>query len=197
MVFSHSDVRCKPRQTMRELKQLNPSESISKRRLIFDEGWNDKFNRLTVYVVFSPLIFLPIATLFKEKFVSTNDIFILYFVFPVSIAFGLYIFYRNATEKRLAKIETDLDRQAIRKLIIEYADKNQFEIYLKSNDCIIINESLESLSSAYKKSRIFFVQDNVVLFTIIRDNFKINIPTLFTHLFLKYDLTKLLKKAST
>ncbi len=182
---------------MRELKQLNPTESISKRRLIFEEGWYDKFNRLTVYVVFSPFIFLPIATLFKEKFVSTNDIFILYFVFPVSIAFGLYIFYRNATEKRLAKIETDLDRQAIRKLLIEYAEKNQFEIYRKSIDYIIINESFDSLSSAYKKTRIFFVQDNVVLFTIIRDYFKLNIPTLFTHLFLKYDLAKLLKKAST
>jgi hypothetical protein len=182
---------------MREIKKLNPTESISKRRLIFDEGWDDKFNRLTVYLVFSPLIFLPISMFFNEKFTNTNETFILHWVFPISIIFGLYMFYRTATEKHLIKIDTQLDRQTIRKLLLDYAEKNNFEVYRKSNDCLIFNESFDTWSSAYKKTRIFFVQDNIVLFTVIRDNFRLNLPTLFTHLFLKRDLTKLLKKAGT
>lgn len=182
---------------MRELKKINTDESILKRRLVFDEGWLDKFNRLTVYIVFSPLILLPVVMFFKEKFVSPNDTFILYYIFPISIAVGLYIFYRNATEKQLTKIDTNFDRQTIRKLLLDYADKNQFEIYRKSNDCLIFNESFDSWTSAYKKTRIFFVQDNLVLFTVIRDNFRLNMPILFTHLFIKKDLRKMLRKAST
>jgi hypothetical protein len=181
---------------MREIKKLNTEQSISKRRLVFDEGWLDKFNRLAVYIVFSPFIFLPVIMSFKENFVSPNDRFILSYVFPVSIAFGLYIFYRNATEKRLIKIKTSMDRQTIRKMLLGYADKNQLEIYRKSNDCLIFNESFDSWTLAYKKTRIFFVQDNLVLFTVIRDNFNLNMPTLFTHLFLKHDLTKIFRKSN-
>jgi hypothetical protein len=182
---------------MREIKKLNPDESISKRRLIFDEGWLDKFNRLTVYVVFSPFIFLPAVMFFNEKFTSPNDKFILYCIFPISMFLGLYVFYRNATEKLLSKIDTDLDRQEARQLLLEYAEKQGYEIYRKSNDCLIFNETYSDFSSAFKKTRIFFVQDNIVLFAVIRDSFRLNIPSLFAHLFLKRDMTRLLKKAST
>lgn len=182
---------------MRELIKLNPEDSISKRRLIFDEGWLDKFNRLAVYVVFSPFIFLPVVMFMKEKFVSPNDEFILHWVLPTSFLFGLYIFYRNATEKRLIKVSTDLDRQTIKKIILEYAVKNQHEIYRKSDNCIILNEAYSDWTSAHKKTRIFFFKDNLLLFTVIRDGFKLNLPTLFTHIFLKRDLTKLVKTASS
>jgi hypothetical protein len=182
---------------MREIKKLNPEESISKRRLVFDESWLDKFNRLTVYLVFSPLIFLPVIMFFNEKNTNPNDTFILHYVFPISILIGLYIFYRNATEKLLSKINTDLARQEARRLLLEYAEKEGFEIYRKSSDCLIFNETYSDFSSDYKKTRIFFIQDNIVLFVVIRDSFKLNIPTLFTHLFLKRDIIRLLKKVIT
>jgi hypothetical protein len=183
---------------MRKLKNLNPLESISKRRLIFDEDWNDKFNRLAVYLVFSPLILLPLLIMyFQEKYTNSNETFVLYWVFPISIILGLYMLYRNATEKQLVKINAQIDSLTIRKLLLDYAEKNNFEVYRKSNNCLIFNESFDIWSSDSKKTRIFFVQDNNVLFTVIQDNFRLNLPTMFTHILLKRDITKLLKKAST
>lgn len=182
---------------MREIKKLYPDESISQRRLIFEEGLLDKFNRLAVYVIFFPFIFFPVFMFFNEKFVSPNDKFFLYCVFPVSILLGLYAFYRNATEKRLIKVDTHLGREEARQLLLEYAKKQGFEIYRKSNDCLVFNEAYSDFSSTFKKTIIFFVQDNVVLFAVIRDGFKLNIPTFFTHLILKHDMTKLLIKAGT
>lgn len=184
-------------ETMRELRNINTDESISKRRLIFDESWLDKFNRLTIYIVFSPLIFFPTIMFFNEKFTNPNDVAFFYLLAPPSVIFGLYIFYRNATEKNLRTIETHLDRQSIRKILLENAKKNQYEIYRKSNDCLIFNEAYSDSNSAYKKTRIFFFQDNHVLYTVIRDGFRLNLPILFSQLFLKYELTKMLTKANT
>jgi hypothetical protein len=182
---------------MRDISKLNTDESVTKRRLIFYESWHDKFNRLTVYIIISPLIYLPIIMFFNTNFSNSNETFILYYVCPFSIFLGLYVIYRNATEKRLSKIDTELDKQTARRLLLEYAEKQGYEIYRKSNDCLIFNESSSDFSSAYKKTRIFFIHDNIVLFGVLRDNFRVNIPTLTTHLFLKRDMTKLLGKAST
>jgi hypothetical protein len=182
---------------MRTLRKLNPEESISKRRLIFDEDWLDKFNRLTVYIVFFPFIFLPIVMLLNEKFVGPNDEFILHWVLPASFILGVYTWYRNATEKRLIKVDAQFDSQTIRKLLLEYAKKNQYEIYRKSNGYIILNDTYSYWSSKYKKTGIFFSQDNLLLFTVIRDGFRLNLPTLFTHLFLKRDLIIMMQKTNT
>jgi hypothetical protein len=180
---------------MRELKKLNPEDSISKRQLIFNEDWSDKFNRLMVYVFSSPFIFLPIVMILNEKFLNSNEEFVLYCVLPASFIFGLYTCYRNATEKRLSKIDTNLSRQTIKKLLLEYAEKNRYEIYRKSDGCVILNEAYGN-SICYKKTRIFFFRDNLILFTVIRDGFRLNLPTLFTHLFLKRNLVRMLKKVS-
>ena len=183
---------------MRELQKINIVTSVSKKWLTFDEGWSDKFNRLTVLILFGQFIFLPIMLIANEKFTSPNDYFILHWVLPTSILIGLYGIFRGLTEKRLIKITTSQDRQTIKKTILEYAEKNQLEVYRKSNDCIILNSpSYMDINTSYKKTRIFFFNDSLLLFTVIRDNFKVDLPIFFTHFFVKRDLTKMLTKACT
>ena len=179
---------------MREIKNLNTDESIVKKRLVFDEGWDDKFNHIGIYIIFSPFLYLPITLYFNEKFTSPNDEIILHYIFPISILFGLYIFYRNATEKRLIKIVTHINRKKARQILLEYAEKQGYEIYRKSSDCLIFNEEYSDLSSSFKKTRIIFVQDNFILFAVIRDGARFNFPTIFTHLFLKLKFRHLFKK---
>lgn len=179
---------------MREIIKLHPQESMSQSRLVFEESWLDKFNTLTVYLVFSPFILLPVEMYLNESFINPNERFILYCVLPISVLSGLYIYYRSATEKRLTKIHTSLKRQDARQLLLNYAEKKGYEIYLKSNDCLIFNETYDDWNSNYKKTRIFFVQDKIIMFCIIRDSFKINMPILFSHLFLKVELKKLVKE---
>ena len=183
---------------MRELRKINIDISISKKWLTFDESWADKFNRLIVLMLFGQFIFAPLMLIAAESFTSSNDKFILYWVLPSSILVGLFGIFRCLTEKRLIKIDTLQDRQSIKKTILEYAEKNQLEIYRKSNDCIILNSpnSLD-IHTPHKRTQIFLFKDGLLLFTVIRDNFRVNLPIFFTHFFVKYDLAKLLKKAST
>jgi len=183
---------------MRELRKINVGASVSKKWLTFDEGWSYKFNRLAVLVFFGQFIFLPIMLIAQETFTGPNDEFILHWVIPTSILIGLYGIFRGLTEKRLIKINTTKDRQTIKKTILEYAEIHQLEVYRKSNDCIILNSPIYlDLNTAHKKTRIFFFNDNLLLFTVIRDNFRIDLPVFFTHFFVKRDLTKMLTKTST
>lgn len=181
---------------MRLLKNLNIKECFTKRRLVFDESLYDKFETLAVYFYFLPFIILPIQSIFKDKFVNSNETFLLYSIYPISIFIGLYIIYRKATEKYLMKIEANLGRAALIKLINEYANYNQLEVFRKTNECIIINEFYSNRNHRNYKIYIFFSKDNLILFTILRNSIKINLPVLFTHFFLKHDLKKMIKNAS-
>lgn len=183
---------------MRELRKINIDASVSKKWLTFDEGWTDKFNRLTVLILFGQFIFIPVMLITHEKFTNPNDEFILHWILPTSTLIGVYGIFRGLTDKRLIEINTSHDRQTIKKIILEYAEKNQLEIYRKSNDLIILNSpSYIDINTSHKKTRIFFFNDGLLLFTVIRDNFKVDLPVFFTHFFIKHDLTKLLTKAST
>ena len=183
---------------MRELHRINIDASISKKWLTFDESWLDKFNRLTVIILFGQFIIVPVMLITNEKFTSVNDKFILHWVLPTSILVGVYGIFRGLTEKRLITISTSLDRQTVKKIILKFAEENQFEVYRKSSDCIILNSpSFADVNTAHKKTRVFFFNDGLLLFTVIRDNFRIDLPVFFTHFFVKHDLTKRLKTAST
>jgi len=110
----------------------------------------------------------------------------------MSILFGLYVIYRKATEKHLFKVNSAFDKQKNKQLLLNYAAKYGWQVYKNSNDCLIFNEQTSYFNSRYKKSMIFIVKDNLVLFTILKDNYRLNIPSLTSHLFLKHDLKKLL-----
>ena len=182
---------------MRQINKIDIDKSISKEKLVFDENWSDKFNRLAVHLTSSLLIYLPINSMLNDHFQNTNEYFILYVLYPISILIGTYIIYRNATEKQLIKISVSLDRKEIRNILIKLSEKRQYEIYRKSNDCLIFNQSIGDSNTNYKKTIIFIIKDNTLLFTVLRDNVKLNIPTMFTHLFLKRDLSKLLSSSQS
>jgi hypothetical protein len=183
---------------MREIRKINVSESIKKRQLIFDESWMDKFNTLAVLILFGQLIYLPLIVVNYDNLANTEETPTIYWTFPILILIGLYVIIRGLTEKRLIKVTTMHDKQTIRTALLDYADRNKFEVYRDSANCIILNSpNYMDLSSSTCKTRIFLFKDGLLLFTVIRDNFKINLPVLFTHLFIKRDIIRSLDKAST
>lgn len=180
---------------MRRIAKINIDQSVSRQKLIFEEEWLDKFDRIVIYLFLSGLVIYPILIIMAADFNNKNDkIFSLTFL-PLVILFGIYVIYRKATEKLLFKINTPFDRQKNRQILLEYADKKQFEIYRRSNDCLIFNESISDFNPRYKKSMVFIVKNNVVYFTILKEQFKLNLPTLTSHLFLKSDLKKMFRQS--
>lgn len=178
---------------MRRIVKINIEESVSQNKLIFQEEWLDKFDRMVVYLFGSGIVLFSILTLNKADFTNPNEKFIALSILPLSIVFGLYVVYRKATEKRLFTLTTPFDRQKNKQILLNYADKQQLEVYRKSNDCLILNESISDFNPSYKKSMVFILKDNQVFFTILKDQFKLNLPTLTSHLYLKHDLKKLFK----
>jgi len=166
---------------------------MAKRRLVIEERWYDQLNRLYVYVILCIIMILLGMISYNEKPINLTDIFVVSVIF----LFLLYVFYRNATEKHLFKTKTPLNKEEIRERLLAYAEKRDFEVYRQSNDYLILNEDHSTWGPRYKKTRIFFIQDNQLLFTVIRDNFRVNLPTLTTHLFMKYDMAKLLRQTQT
>ena len=176
---------------MRKIENINVTESINKQRLIFEEEWSDKLDRVFIYFVFSLCTILPLITIIHADFNNQNDKIFSLLLFILVFPSGLYILYRKATEKNLFKITTPFDKEKNRQLLLDFAEKKDFEIYLKSDDYLIFNESIDDFHANCKKSMIFITEDNLVLFTVIQDRDKINLPTLSFHLFLKYNLKKL------
>ena len=173
---------------MRKIENLNIEESINRQRLVFAEKSLDIFDRFTVYVLFGALAFYNGLTIYKADFNGFGDIIITVLL----LLFGIYVIYRKATEKRLFKIKTSFDRKENRKILLEFADEKKLEIYMDSKECIILNDAFDKSDSSYKKTMIFIIEDDLVLFTILKDQYRLNIPTLTTHIFVKYNLSKML-----
>lgn len=180
---------------MRHIVKVNIEQSVNKQKLVFEEEWSDKIDRVAIYIFFSGFIIYPLLLIFKADFSNSNDKFFSLTILPVFVLFGCYVIYRKATEKLLFKIITDFDKQKNREILLDYADKVKLEIHRKSNDLLIFNETIGDFNTSHKKSIVLIIKDNIVFFTILKDQFRLNLPTLTSHIFLKNDLKKILKQS--
>ncbi len=179
---------------MKHIAKFDIDRSFVKRRHIFEEDWSDKFDRFAKYFLFSILIITLIETMTDRTYSNVNDLFVAVTIFQCLILFSAYIIYRKAKEKSFFNLSTPLNRQMKKQLLLEFADIQQLEIYRKSNDSIILIEYTNSLNSNWGKSMIFIIADNLILFTILREGYRLDFPTLTSHIFLKHNLRSLLKK---
>ena len=176
---------------MRNLKELNITESIKREKLIYTENWFDKLDRIVIYLFFTWGFVLPFLVYFNphRDFSKTGIEFYLIFIFSI---FCAYVIFRKATEKKLTKIESEFDTEKNKELINEYCQKMGFEKYRNSKNIIIYNSvNPLSINSNYKTSRIFLIDKNKIYLTMLKENYKLNIPILFSQMFLKKDIEKL------
>lgn len=180
---------------MRKLRNLEISKSIESKKLIFEENWIDKFDIFTNYLVFSALATSSFFALVEINPNSKNDQ-VGYFIFSIVIIFSLYAFYSKFSEKRLKEIKFDIHREDAKQRILEYGKNNDYRISKISNDLIFFNEpTSDSLFGNYEKTICIFFKKDCILFTVIKEGFRINMPVLFSQHFIKYDLKKALKRS--
>lgn len=180
---------------MRELKNLDISKSIESKKLIFEENWIDKFDIFTSYLAFSALAISSFLTLFVINPNSENDR-VGYYIFALVIIFSLYAFCCKFSEKHLKKIKFDIHREDAKQRILEYGKNNDYRISKISNDLIFFNEpTSDSLFGNFEKTICIFFKEDCILFTVIKEGFRINMPVLFSQHFIKSDLKKALKRS--
>ena len=179
--------------SVRNLKNLNIDESIKRKKLIYTENWFDKLDKIVIYIFFSWGFVLPFLVYFNphRDFTKTGIEYYLLFLFSI---FCGYVIFRKATEKKLTEIESQFDIEKNKEIINEYCQKMGFEKYRNSKNITIYNSvNTLSLNSNYKTSRIFLLDNKKVYLTMIKENYKMNIPVLFSQIILKKEIEKLIK----
>jgi len=180
---------------MRKITKINITDSIKRGWLVYQGEVSDKFDKILVYCIsLFMLIGLTIGVWHIDPS-KKDDIFVSLLFLPFAFALFIYMIYRNATEKKLISVVTPYNHEINKQMLLDFASKAELEIYKDSKDLLIFNENISDVGSFYKKSMIFIVEDNLVLFTILQDNFRLNRPVLTSHLFLKHDLKKLFSKS--
>lgn len=187
---------CKPLTTnnsVRNLKNLNINESIKNKKLIYSENWFDKLDQIIIYIFFSWGFVIPFLVYFDpyRNFNKTGIEYYLLFIFSI---FCGYVIFRKATEKKLTEIKSRFDIEKNKEIIHEYCQKMGFEKYRNSKNIIIYNSvNPLSINSNYKTSRIFLIEKNKIYLTMLNENYKMNIPVLFSQIILKREIKKLME----
>ena len=180
--------------SVRSLNKLDIEKSIELKKLVYVESWFDKLDRFVIYIFFFFFFILPFLIYFAPYRDYSKTGFEYYLIFILSI-FCAYVVYRKATEKKLCEINSKYDAEENRKLINQYCEQMGYEKYRNSKNIIIYNtESSFNINPNYKISRIFLLNNKSVYITMIKENYKLNIPVLFSQLILKKDIEKITKK---
>lgn len=180
---------------MRTLKKLDISKSISSKRLVVEESWFDKLDDFFNYFLFISLVIFSILTLKEINPNSPNDT-LGYYIFPLVIFFCLYGFYCKFSEKHLKEIKFEIHKEDAKQRILEFGKKYGYRISKISSDLIFFNKltsESDFVPGNYEKTIVIFFKNNCILYTSIREGWRLNFPVLFSQHIIKRNLKKILK----
>lgn len=178
---------------MRNLKNLDIEKSIQIKKLVIEENWLDKFDIFVNYLTFSVLIFSSFLVIKDINPNSPNDT-VGYFIIPLIIVFSSYAIFCKFSEKKLKVINFKIHREEAKQRILEYGKQNNYRVSKISNDLIVLNRSTNDYGLGNQERTIcIFFTDDEILYTLIRDGFRLNFPVLFSQHFVRADFKKILK----
>lgn len=177
---------------MRSLKNLNITESIQSKKLVFEESSYDKFDTITIYFGFSVMVSASLFLL-RDITPSLNNS-LEYSVLIGLLIFSGYVLYCKFTEKYLKEIPFSISKEEAKKRIIEYGKKHHYRISKISGNLIFLNEPSDnySLGKEYEQTTIVFFKNNAILYTIIKEGSKSNFPVLLSQHLTKRDFKKIM-----
>ncbi len=113
---------------MRIITKINTPKSIVLKRLVFNEEWIDKFDRILIYVVLGALATLSAFMILTADFSNPNNRIMSLTALPLTLLLSLYIIYRTATEKSLIEIVTPFDSLKNKQLLLAFAEKKNCQL---------------------------------------------------------------------
>ncbi|WP_157886028.1 hypothetical protein [Chryseobacterium glaciei] len=162
--------------------------------MITEESWWDKFDTFTNYFMFLALIVSSILALGSVKSSANSDLE--YFLYGSGLFFGLYGFYCKFTEKHLKEIKFTIHKEDAKQRILEYGKKYNYRISKISNNLIFLNEPTSGYTLGnYEKTIMIFFKNESILYTLIKEGARLNVPVLFSQHIVRIDLKKILTQA--
>lgn len=175
---------------MIRLENIQIEKSIATKRLQYSKNWTVYLDQiLFVFFLLFGFVVCPIL-IYKFEFDlnNSNERFIGYVVLPILIIYAVYMTFRTFTQFRLKKIVSNRTSELNRQLIIDFAEKKGFEVRRKNNNCIILDQP--KMVEKYARTAVLLLQDEVVYYALLQDNFRLNTPTCISHLFFARELKK-------
>ncbi len=181
---------------MRNLKGLNIKESIRERKLVYSKRWYDYADAFTLLLFCSAWTYFTIILFKSLDPKSPNDLFVISVIIPIIILCNIYIIYRVIADEHLCVRQTEYKKAEIIEILLEYAENEGFFVHSKTHNKLIVNR-YRTFQSAYMKTMIFFIEDNIVYYTVIQDGTRINAPSMIFYWMMRWDMRKLFRRNST
>ena len=175
---------------MRKIDKIEFDKSIEKHRLIYKGSLEDRFHTFIILLFCCSFVFISIL-LNVSAIIPHSDRLLELMLSTLVIIICCYVIFRRITEKQLIEIKTRFDRQANKKILLDYLALKNFKSEKDMDDYLIFHEEHSSFgNNSYGKSIIFLFKDNVVYFTILNSGHRIDLPVLISHIYLKHELRK-------
>ncbi len=157
--------------------------------------WADLLSQLTIYLVAVVFILLSIHIIPTADFSNINDRLSIVLPLVLLSSASLYVAYRKATEKHLLRISTSFNADKNKAILSKYICSKGYKTCAFRKDCLIFKKTtIGELMDYRTKTAVFIIRDNLVLFTILQENLRLNWPTFFSHLTIKRELEEILGK---
>jgi hypothetical protein len=75
---------------------------------------------------------------------------------------------------------------------LDFAKAKEYKIRVKNNNCIILDQP--KMVEKYARTAVLLLQNEVVYYTFLQDDFRLNTPTFISHLIFARELKKWIKK---
>ncbi|MGL5892162.1 MAG: hypothetical protein ACRC3B_19870, partial [Bacteroidia bacterium] len=134
------------------------------------------------------MFFITLMIYTKVDFNQTNDRAFGFVILPLILALFVYVFYRKLSELFFFRVKTKFDTKENRLLLYEfYKTREESVAYIRFN--FFKNSYPSSINNRITYTYII-IKDEEILFAMLTNGLKLNVPVITSHLFLRYDLKK-------
>lgn len=177
---------------MRHIKHIDVEESVKFGKLIYQEEFSDKLDRIVVYLMSLLGMACPFLIGLEMDISNSNDRFVCFYILPLIFLISAYVLYRKATEKHLIKCNTGYEKDRNKKLIRKYIKKFNLKYHHPYENVFLVNDCTHNDQNAIRTT-VFIIQDLKILYIVLYDRPRLNLPSMTSHFIVKYDLKSIIK----
>jgi hypothetical protein len=185
-------VACKPNMTPDT--NIDYRKSLQTNRLQIRTSWLEYLDTAGILMLAAGLVVYPFLMYrFVDKS-NPNNSFIGYVLLPISILFGVLLFYKKLKEKRLIKIDTGFDKTKNKSLTLEFIKVQGYKV-VKSNNDMLIAVREGGIASWPRQINVLF-DTGVIYACVLTLSITARAPSFFTAKSIIKDLQKFLTTES-
>lgn len=162
----------------RDYLNIDIEKSISTKRLNFKDSFFNIADSLMIILFFAGIAGIFTKSIFKvfqDKSISIDYTYLILKIIAILIC--SYIVFRKITEKKLFKIKTNLPKVKSEQIITAYFTRLKYKQLDNSDDLISYIDN----SPIIDPYNYFIIAlDNEILFTVIKDQHRLRLPTIIT-----------------